>query len=90
MYVNFHELLSEMYNTWKQEELDGEVITSFCYKGPIPKANELLLVSGFIIRKPKPNESIGDIAIKPMQFLTKEEKACSKIILPDSSYFNSD
>lgn len=52
----------------------------FNYDGPLPVGTELLLVSGFLIRKRNGDEEFREfIAIKPMELLTKVEKATCNI-----------
>lgn len=96
-YVNYHEILSHIYEKGRffkaldPEDLYGEALFNQGYIGPVPKGNELLLVSGFLIRKLfTPQLTIIYYAIKPMELLTKHEKASCTIITPDMYMFARD
>jgi len=96
-YVNYHEILSHIYGKARffeklnQEDLYGEALFNQGYYGPLPKGNELLLVSGFIIRKLfTPRTAILYYAIKPMELLTKHEKATCAIKVPNIDIHASD
>lgn len=89
-YVNYHEILSRIYEKGRffkaldQDNLYTESLFNQGYDGPFPKGDELLLVSGFLIRKLfTPRLTIIYYAIKPMELLTKHEKATCTIVTPD-------
>lgn len=90
VYENYHEILSSLYDKGKfftslsLEALHHEALHNHGYGGPLPKGNEILLVSGFLIRKLfTPRMSLLYYAVKPMELITKHEKATCTIIKPD-------
>ncbi|MBK7308684.1 MAG: hypothetical protein IPO01_17200 [Chitinophagaceae bacterium] len=90
MNVSYYEVLSNLYKnigsfqTWTRACSHVELEDEFYYLGPLPKSNELLLVSGFLIKKQyRPRAINGYYHFKPMQYLTKHEKASGIIITPE-------
>ena len=97
MYISYHDVLSALYHriaiyrTWTKGCSHFEVVGRFRYKGPLPKADELLLVSGFLIRKQYCPHRLRDYYyFKPMGILTKNEKAMYRIINPSFYYLKDD
>ena len=57
------------------------MVGNFSYDGPLPTGTELLIVSGFLLRNLTGVPAFREfITIKPMQLLTKEEKATCNIL----------
>ena len=88
-YKNYYEILSRIYNKGKfltslrPDSFDHEVLHNHGYDGPLPQDDELLLVSGFLIREViAPRMPFLYYSVKPMELLTKHEKASCAIITP--------
>lgn len=88
-YENYYEILSRIYNKGKfltslrPDSLDHEVLHNHGYDGPLPQGDELLLVSGFLVREViGPRMPFLYYSVKPIELLTKHEKASCKIIIP--------
>lgn len=88
-YVSYHDVLSKLYkvlsnsNTWTRGCSINEVKEDFKYNGPLPDADEVLFVSGFLIQKQYRSHKLFDYYFKPMYFLSKHEKASKRLIKPE-------
>lgn len=90
MYVSYYDVLSELYkslgnfHTWTRGCSIDEVKYDYNYHGPLPEADELLFVSGFLIKKQYWSNKFSDFYyFKPMELLSKHEKASCKIVHPE-------
>lgn len=69
------------FQSWSRNFSEWRLVYEFSYDGPLPLGNELLLVSGYLIRKQDFGQKYGcHYSFKPFCMLTKEEKATSTII----------
>lgn len=74
-------VVSENKDAWSQEYAEFEIIHQYNYDGHLPTGTELLLISGFIIRRRcMGSRCIVFISLKPMELLTKSEKATCRIL----------
>ena len=87
VYKDYHDFFRGLYNwpsgdnTWSEEYPLYLMVGNFSYDGPLPTGTELLLVSGFLLRKLTMVPAFREfITIKPMQLLTKDEKATCNIL----------
>ena len=86
LHVSYYDILSDLYKTlgitrtWTCGYSIDEVKDDYNYQGPLPEADELLFVSGFLIQKKYwSHKKCNYYYFKPMQFLTKREKAINRI-----------
>ena len=88
--VSYYKELQNLYASlgdfqrWTKGCSKYEVQDEYCYKGPLPDEDEILLVSGFLIkRRYWVNRYYEYYQFKPMTLLTKPEKASCIIIKPE-------
>lgn len=88
-YVSYYNVLSNLYRrlgnnkTWTKGCSIYEVKDDYLYNGPLPDGDELLFVSGFLIHKQYWLHRLADFYFfKPMELLSKQEKASCHIERP--------
>lgn len=87
VYKDYYNFFNRLYkqlsgeNTWSENCPSYAIVGKFNYDGPLPIGTELLLVSGFLLRKTTMVPAFREfIAIKPIELLTREEKATGRIL----------
>ena len=95
--VSYHDVLSRLYSsigdfrTWSPIQTYESLLEIYKYHGPLPDADELLLVSGYLIKKYHSiSRSENFYLIKHMELLTKHEKASGHIISVDMYVLKED
>lgn len=87
VYIDYNALLERIYYTvdprlsWRLGFTAFQLIVKLGYNGPLPEGDELLLVSGFLLRKVYYGFRREVLyKIKPFYMLSKSEKASSIIV----------
>lgn len=87
VYKDYYRFFRSLYvvsgnrDAWSQHYAEFEMIHKYHYDGHLPTGTELLLISSFIVRKRFMEPGfMAFISIKPVELLTKAEKASCRIL----------